>query len=125
MRSGQESCFSEPLTEPVPLPAATAMPPEDGFADGTNLAFLLLAAPGRISISVFVAGFAPPASIAICVMDLEKARSLLRANPTCEEGRGGDVDQLDDNYKLSFSFTIVEENKARSFSFTIAEENKA
>ena len=36
-----------------------------------------------------------------------------------------DVDQLDDNYKLSFSFTVAEENKARSFSFTIAEENKA
>ena len=51
------------------------------------------------------------------------ARSSLRAHLACEEGRGGDVDQLDDNYKLYFSFTVAVENKERSFSFTIAEEN--
>ena len=50
-------------------------------------------------------------------------RSSLRADPACEERRGGDVDQLDDNYKLYLSFTVAVENKERSFSFTIAEEN--
>ena len=51
------------------------------------------------------------------------ARSSLRADPMCEEGTRGDIDQLDDNYKLYFSFTVAVENKEQSFSFTIAEEN--
>ena len=76
MRSGQDSCFSEPLSGPVPLLAATAMPPEDEVAGGPNLAFLLLGAPGRISIAVSVAGFAPPVSTAICGVVLEKLLGL-------------------------------------------------
>ena len=71
MQSGQDSCFSEPLSGPVLLLAATAMPPEDEVAGGLNLAFLLLAAPRRISIPISVAGFAPPASTAICGVDLK------------------------------------------------------
>ena len=76
MRSGEDSYFSEPLSGPALLLAATAMPPEDEVAGGSNLAFLLLGAPGRISIRVSVAGFVPPASTAICGVDLEKLLGL-------------------------------------------------
>ena len=124
MWSGQDSCFSEPLSGPALLLAATAMPPEDEVAGGPNLAFLLLGAPRRISIPVSVAGFTPPTSTAICGVDLEKLLGLHCGRiPRVRKGGEGTSTNWTTTINYIFPSLLRWKTKERSFSFTIAEEN--
>ena len=54
--------------------AASGKPPEEGVAGGASLALLVLGAPELTSISVFIAGIAPPVSAALCGVDLDSPR---------------------------------------------------
>ena len=117
-------CVPNASVDPMPLLAATAMPPEDEVTGGPNLAFLLLGAPGRISIPVSIAGFASPASTAICGVDLEKLLGLHCGQiPRVRKGGEGTSTNWTTTINYIFPSLLRWKTKERSFSFTIAEEN--